>query len=146
MLFFGQINSGTGKMGKAVGEAAVSAGLQLVPVTFSDLKGFQEVEVAGTKVRVHSLSEREHVLSSVLKEFPDLVIIDFTVPDAVNGMMYLRLFIFRQMHPHVMSRIVILITMVKIITGFVVRHHDFVSWYLLCRGSSYKFFMCKKMS
>ncbi|XP_020085006.1 probable 4-hydroxy-tetrahydrodipicolinate reductase 1, chloroplastic isoform X1 [Ananas comosus] len=79
------VNGCTGKMGKAVAEAAVSAGLQLVPVTFSSKeKPSRTLQVGSMDMHVHGPSEREYILSSVLDEFPNLVLVDYTVPDAVN--------------------------------------------------------------
>lgn len=73
-------------MGKAVAEAAVSAGLQLIPVTFSSSeKSNRTLHIGSTEIQIHGPSEREHVLSSVFDEFPNVVVVDYTVPDAVNG-------------------------------------------------------------
>lgn len=73
-------------MGKAVAEAAVSAGLELVPVSFSEAdKAGSILEIGGIEISVHGPSEREEILSSVMEEYPDLVVVDYTVPDAVNG-------------------------------------------------------------
>ncbi|CAA6653757.1 unnamed protein product [Spirodela intermedia] len=79
------VNGCAGKMGKAVAEAAVSAGLQLIPASFSSLgEAGQLVKVSTTDVRLHGPSEKEDVLSSVLDKHPNVIIVDFTVPDAVN--------------------------------------------------------------
>lgn len=80
-----QVNGCAGKMGKAVAEAAVSAGLELVPASFCGLgEAGQLVQVSTTDVRLHGPSEKEEVLSSVLDKHPNVIIVDFTVPDAVN--------------------------------------------------------------
>lgn len=80
------VNGCTGKMGRAVAEAAVTAGLQLLPISFSSQENpGRIVQVGNTEVQIHGLSERESVLSSVFNEFPDVVVVDYTVPDAVNG-------------------------------------------------------------
>ncbi|KAG9446730.1 hypothetical protein H6P81_012858 [Aristolochia fimbriata] len=80
------VNSCTGKMGRAVAEAAVNAGLQLVPVTFGAAQDLDKiVDVGGTKVRVHDPSQGEHVLSSVCNEFQDVIVVDYTLPSAVNA-------------------------------------------------------------
>ncbi|XP_008808387.2 probable 4-hydroxy-tetrahydrodipicolinate reductase 1, chloroplastic [Phoenix dactylifera] len=80
------VNGCTGKMGKAVAEAAVSAGLELVPVSFSSReKSGRTVQVGSTEIQIHGPSERENILSSMFEKFPNLVVVDYTVPDAVNG-------------------------------------------------------------
>ncbi|RWW66020.1 hypothetical protein BHE74_00026635 [Ensete ventricosum] len=80
------VNGCTGKMGIAVAEAALSAGLQLVPVSFSSLeKPGRTLKVGNTEIQIHGPSERENVLSSVSHEFPNVVVVDYTVPDAVNA-------------------------------------------------------------
>ncbi|THU73452.1 hypothetical protein C4D60_Mb04t23000 [Musa balbisiana] len=80
------VNGCTGKMGKAVAETALSAGLQLVPVSFSSLeKPGRTLKVGNTEIQIHGPSERESVLSSVSHEFPNVVVVDYTVPDAVNA-------------------------------------------------------------
>ncbi|KAG1360966.1 hypothetical protein COCNU_09G004290 [Cocos nucifera] len=83
---FVPVNGCTGKMGKAVAEAAVSAGLELVPVSFSGReKSGRTVQVGSTEIQIHGPSERENILSSMFEKFPNLVVVDYTVPDAVNG-------------------------------------------------------------
>lgn len=73
-------------MGKAVAEAAVSAGLQLIPVTFSSSeKSSKALHIGSTEIQIYGPSEREHVLSSIFNEHPNVVVVDYTVPDAVNG-------------------------------------------------------------
>lgn len=80
------VNGCGGKMGRAVAEAAVSAGLQLIPVTFSSSKKSSEtLHVGSTEVKIYGPSEREHILSSICNEYPNVVVVDYTVPDAVNG-------------------------------------------------------------
>ncbi|XP_078435830.1 4-hydroxy-tetrahydrodipicolinate reductase 2, chloroplastic-like [Wolffia australiana] len=84
-LFPVMVNGCAGKMGKAVAEAAVSAGLQLVPSSFSGpSEAGQLIHVKNTDVVLHGPSEKGDVLSSVLDKHPNVIIIDFTVPDAVN--------------------------------------------------------------
>ncbi|KAL5701413.1 4-hydroxy-tetrahydrodipicolinate reductase [Ranunculus cassubicifolius] len=79
------VNGGTGKMGQAVVQAAISAGLQLIPITFSSGEvSDRVVEVGGMNIRVHGPSEREGVLASAFDAHPDLIVIDYTVPTAVN--------------------------------------------------------------
>ncbi|XP_042501952.1 4-hydroxy-tetrahydrodipicolinate reductase 2, chloroplastic-like isoform X2 [Macadamia integrifolia] len=72
-------------MGRAVIEAAVSAGIQLVPASFStSMETGQIVEVGGQNIQVFGSSEREGILVSIFKEHPNLVVVDYTVPGAVN--------------------------------------------------------------
>ncbi|CAM8984765.1 unnamed protein product [Rhodiola kirilowii] len=79
------VNSCTGKMGKSVIEAAISAGLDLVPVSFGcQADAGKVVHVAGKDIQVHGTSGREDVLKSVLDDHPNLIVVDYTVPDAVN--------------------------------------------------------------
>ncbi|KAH7664298.1 Dihydrodipicolinate reductase protein [Dioscorea alata] len=79
------VNGCTGKMGKAVAEAAVSAGLQLVPVSFSSqATAGRTVQVGSKEIQIHGPSERDYVFASIIDEFPDLIVVDYTVPDAVN--------------------------------------------------------------
>lgn len=80
------VNSCTGKMGKAVAEAAVSAGLQLVPVSFSAVEVPDgKLNICDRDIHIHDLSESERILSSIVKDYPDMIVIDYTVPDAVNA-------------------------------------------------------------
>jgi len=79
------VNGCTGKMGKAVVEAAVSAGLHVVPVSFSssEVSG-KIVQVGGKEIQVYGPSDRESILASTVDEYPNLVVVDYTVPAAVN--------------------------------------------------------------
>ncbi|PUZ75658.1 hypothetical protein GQ55_1G209900 [Panicum hallii var. hallii] len=80
------VNSCTGKMGKAVAEAAVSAGLQLIPVSFSATEVPDgKLKICDREIRIHDPSESEKILPSIMEEYPDLIIVDYTVPDAVNA-------------------------------------------------------------
>ncbi|XP_074580776.1 putative 4-hydroxy-tetrahydrodipicolinate reductase 1, chloroplastic [Curcuma longa] len=80
------VNGCTGKMGKAVVESALSAGLQLLPVSFSSIeKPGRIIKVGSTEIQIHGPSERESLLSSIIQEHPDLIVVDYTVPDAVNA-------------------------------------------------------------
>ncbi|OVA20930.1 Dihydrodipicolinate reductase [Macleaya cordata] len=80
------VNGCTGKMGKSVIEAEVSAGLQVVPISFGrELEAGQIVLVGGKEIHVHGPSDRESVLASVFDKYPNMIVVDFTVPTAVNG-------------------------------------------------------------
>ncbi|XVE61271.1 hypothetical protein DITRI_Ditri06bG0026300 [Diplodiscus trichospermus] len=79
------VNSSTGKMGKAVIKAADSAGLHIVPVSFGSEKASgQTVEVCGKEILVQGPSERESILASVFQDYPNLIVVDYTVPGTVN--------------------------------------------------------------
>ncbi|KAM7464822.1 hypothetical protein LguiB_012384 [Lonicera macranthoides] len=79
------VNGCTGKMGKAVIEAAISAGLQPVPVSFGSSEDCgKTVAVGGTNIKVHGPSNRLKILASVFDEYPSLIVVDYTVPTAVN--------------------------------------------------------------
>ncbi|KAH0462880.1 hypothetical protein IEQ34_007462 [Dendrobium chrysotoxum] len=80
------VNGCTGRMGRAVADAAVCAGLQLVPVTFSNSeKPNRTLQVGNVEIMIHGPSERENVLSSIYNEYPNVIVVDYTVPNAVNG-------------------------------------------------------------
>ncbi|KAI9198251.1 hypothetical protein LWI28_012485 [Acer negundo] len=79
------VNGCTGKMGNAVINAADSAGLHIVPVSFgSTEEAGQTVEVCGKQILVHGPSDKESVLASVFDEHPNMIVVDYTVPAAVN--------------------------------------------------------------
>ncbi|XP_047317526.1 4-hydroxy-tetrahydrodipicolinate reductase 2, chloroplastic-like [Impatiens glandulifera] len=79
------VNGCTGKMGKSVIQAAISAGLDVVPISFGSLEeSGQMVEVGGKEIQVHGPLERENVLSSTFAQYPNLVVVDYTLPAAVN--------------------------------------------------------------
>ncbi|KAL6275085.1 hypothetical protein ACE6H2_025777 [Prunus campanulata] len=79
------INGCSGKMGKAIIQAADSAGLGVVPVSFGSAEeSGQTVQVGATEILVHGPSERESTLASLLEKYPNLIVVDFTVPSAVN--------------------------------------------------------------
>ncbi|GAB2286700.1 4-hydroxy-tetrahydrodipicolinate reductase 2, chloroplastic [Dionaea muscipula] len=78
------VNSCTGKMGKAVIEAAVSAGLHVLPVSFGSGEENGSVEVSGREIEIYGRSAREGVLASMFDEHPDMIVVDYTVPSAVN--------------------------------------------------------------
>jgi hypothetical protein len=81
------VNGCTGKMGQAVAEAAIAAGLQLVPkcITGRGRAGvYAEFSIQGIKVDVVDGDEREKVMDQVLQDYPDLIVVDYTLPAAVN--------------------------------------------------------------
>lgn len=73
-------------MGTAVIEAAVAAGLDPVPVSFTrEEKAGKTIEIEGKEFQLYGPSERENILASVLEEYPGLIVVDYSVPAAVNG-------------------------------------------------------------
>ncbi|XP_044481120.1 4-hydroxy-tetrahydrodipicolinate reductase 2, chloroplastic-like isoform X3 [Mangifera indica] len=79
------VNGCSGKMGKAVIKAADTIGLQLVPVSFgSEEESGKTLEVCGKEILVHGPSDRESVLASVFDKYPNMIVVDYTVPSAVN--------------------------------------------------------------
>ena len=82
------VNDLTGKMGRAVADAVVARGSDacvLVPVAFSgDAK--DPVDVSGVVVEVKSIRDDPGaVLESLKTEYPGLVVVDYTLPAAVNA-------------------------------------------------------------
>jgi len=74
-------------MGKAVINAAEAAGLNVVPVSFGcEEESGQTFEIGGKDFLVHGPTDRESVLASALEKYPNLIVVDYTVPNAVNGM------------------------------------------------------------
>ncbi|KAM1201083.1 hypothetical protein FF1_017396 [Malus domestica] len=79
------VNGCSGKMGKAIIQAANSAGLTVVPVSFGSAEeSGQTVQVGANEILVHGPHERESTLASLFQKYPNLIVIDFTVPSAVN--------------------------------------------------------------
>ncbi|PIN16318.1 4-hydroxy-tetrahydrodipicolinate reductase [Handroanthus impetiginosus] len=79
------MNGCTGKMGRAVLEAAISAGLNPLPVGFGGPEDSGKIlDFNGRQIEVHGPSDRESILSSAFKDHPDLIVVDYTVPAAVN--------------------------------------------------------------
>lgn len=81
-----QVNGCTGKMGRAVLEAAMAAGLNPVPVALGGEEDSGKIlDFSGKQIEVHGPSDRESVLSSIFSDYPNLIVVDYTVPAAVNG-------------------------------------------------------------
>ncbi|KAJ4848112.1 4-hydroxy-tetrahydrodipicolinate reductase 1, chloroplastic [Turnera subulata] len=79
------VNGCSGKMGNAVIKAADSAGLQILPIAFgSEEENGQTVAVHGKEIQLHGPSQREDVLASVYQRHPNMIVVDYTVPAAVN--------------------------------------------------------------
>ena len=81
------VNSCTGKMGHATAEAVVRAGLTLIPYTFtgrSEAVAVGNVGVCGVPVELITAQERQVAFDKIKADYPDLVVIDYTLPSAVN--------------------------------------------------------------
>ena len=75
-------------MGHATAEAVVRAGLNLVPFSItgtSEAVVVGNVGVSGIPVELVGAQERQAAIERVQKEYPHLIVIDFTLPAAVNG-------------------------------------------------------------
>ncbi len=79
------VNGIPGNMGRMVAETCVERGLFLVPYSLTgEIIVENESEVAGKTVQLLKPSNREERIQEVLKEYPDLICIDYTHPSAVN--------------------------------------------------------------
>ncbi|KAL8031794.1 hypothetical protein ABFX02_13G051500 [Erythranthe guttata] len=79
------VNGCTGKMGRAVLEAAMAAGLNPVPVVLGGPDDSGKIlDFDGKQIEVHGPSDRESVLSSAFSDYPNLIVVDYTLPAAVN--------------------------------------------------------------
>lgn len=75
------------KMGHATAEAVLRAGLTLVPYSFtgsSEAVAVGNVGVAGYPVELIGPERRAAAMAGVLAQFPGLVVVDYTLPSAVN--------------------------------------------------------------
>ena len=82
------VNACTGKMGHATAEAVVKAGLTLVPYSFtgsSEAVAVGNVGVEGIPVELVGPDKRQRAMEQAKHEYPGMIIIDFTLPQAVNG-------------------------------------------------------------
>lgn len=67
-------------------EAAMAAGLTPVPVALGGPEDVGKIlDFSGKQIEIHGPSDRESILSSTFKDYPDLIVVDYTVPAAVNG-------------------------------------------------------------
>jgi 4-hydroxy-tetrahydrodipicolinate reductase len=80
------VNGCTGKIGRSVAESIISSGLMLVPISFSGTeKRDRKLKIRDVDVTIYGSKEKETVLSSVINQFPEVIVVDYTVPDAVSG-------------------------------------------------------------
>ncbi|PNW73325.1 hypothetical protein CHLRE_14g627850v5 [Chlamydomonas reinhardtii] len=83
------VNSCTGKMGQAVAEAALRAGVELVPYTLcgpADVATNATVNVAGHALTLVPPSTRDAVVEELKGRYPHLLMVDYTLPDAIHSM------------------------------------------------------------
>ncbi|PKU73749.1 putative 4-hydroxy-tetrahydrodipicolinate reductase 1, chloroplastic [Dendrobium catenatum] len=67
-------------------DAAVCAGLQLVLVTFSNSeKPNRTLQVGIVDIMIHGRFERVNVLSFIYNKYPNIIVVDYTISDAMNG-------------------------------------------------------------
>ncbi|KAI5583177.1 hypothetical protein BDE02_07G134800 [Populus trichocarpa] len=79
------VNGCNGKMGSSVIMAANSAGLQILPKSFGpEYEAGNTVEVCGNEIKIHGPSERDSVLASLYDEYPNMIVVDYTLPTLVN--------------------------------------------------------------
>jgi 4-hydroxy-tetrahydrodipicolinate reductase len=82
------VNDLTGKMGRAVADAVVARGADqcfLVPVAFSG-QAKDPVDVGGVEVEIKSVLDGDpgSVLESLKQTYPGMIVVDYTLPAAVN--------------------------------------------------------------
>jgi len=79
------VNDVTGKMGHAVATAAVAAGINLVPYCLTGPAREPE-EICGTMMTfIDSTQDRDALMVKAKEEFPNLIVVDYTVPMCVNA-------------------------------------------------------------
>lgn len=75
------------QMGHATAEAVVRAGLQLVPYSFtgeSEGMAVESIGVSGIPVELILPEVRQQAMERVQSDYPGVLIIDYTLPSAVN--------------------------------------------------------------
>ncbi|KAL3752869.1 hypothetical protein ACJRO7_000293 [Eucalyptus globulus] len=73
-------------LGKVVINAADSAGLDLIPMLFGCAKeAGKTIEVCGKEIKVQEPLDRESVVALVSCEHLNMIVVDYTVPVAVNS-------------------------------------------------------------
>lgn len=83
------VNSCTGKMGRAVAEAAARAGLNVLPYTLcgaGEAAPGKAIEVAGQQVVLVGPAERDALIEELKQKHPDLIMVDYTIPDVIMDM------------------------------------------------------------
>lgn len=82
------VTSCTGKMGKAVAEAAIKAGVEVVPFTLCGEREASQgsIEVMGQQVQLVGPSGRDEKIQELKAQYPNLMAVDYTVPDVIHDM------------------------------------------------------------
>lgn len=80
------INSVTGKMGQAVAEAAVRAGVEVIPFSLCSPseEGQTSVKVAGHSIELVGAKGRDEAIQRLKSQYPRLLMVDYTVPDVIH--------------------------------------------------------------
>lgn len=76
------------QMGHAAAEAVVRAGLQLVPFTLTGYSAgvaVSNIGVAGIPVELVGKDRRQEAMDKVKERYPGLIVVDYTMPNCVNG-------------------------------------------------------------
>jgi 4-hydroxy-tetrahydrodipicolinate reductase len=83
------VNSCTGKMGRAVAEAALRAGLEVVPYTLcgaAELQRQGSIDVSGKIIELVGPDTRDELIEQLKKAHPTLIMVDYTLPDVIHDM------------------------------------------------------------
>lgn len=79
------INDLNGKMGREVCKESLKAGLTVIPYSFTGPKKEPE-EICGVNVTFYdSECDRDAVMEKVKAEYPNMIVVDYTVPMCVNA-------------------------------------------------------------
>lgn len=86
MPVYVMVNGMPGEMGRMVGEVVADRGLHLVPysLTGEDVS-LESVTIRDTVVQLVKPSQRNALVAKMHADFPQLVMVDYTHPSAVNG-------------------------------------------------------------
>ncbi len=79
------VNGLPGNMGQIVAKTCAARGLSVIPYSLTgEIIVENDCEAVGQTIRLLKPSNREMLISEVLKAYPQIIAIDFTHPDAVN--------------------------------------------------------------
>jgi 4-hydroxy-tetrahydrodipicolinate reductase len=80
------VNSATGKMGQAVGEAALRAGAELVPFSLCGPgEETKSVSIGGHPITLVNPATRDSKIAEIRAQYPRLMMVDYTLPDAIHS-------------------------------------------------------------
>ena len=80
------VNGMPGKMGIAVAESILGRNWNLVPFSLSgNSKSGQILEVNNHKIELLGPSVRESKIKEIIQDYPELIVVDYTLPAAVNS-------------------------------------------------------------